>query len=290
MRKMAEYDEEEYIEEEVQEDEHQEHHDGDALDELYGSSVNGGGSTFRYIFIAALITVAVWQYFKISNLNIELKRASNEKMGTEQTLNEQKTKTNSKEQTISQLESQVTILEKKLNDAKSAVAAAEGRAGSSSGELSDLRAKVAEAQANAEKYKATAEQAVAASSKGGDYDSLFKAEDLKVVTFKGAKRHPNGSGKLIWSQKLGVVYLNIFNLDKNPDGKEYQLWGNEGDKFFSVGTFAIDDTKKGSIKLAAPADLGTKKISDFVITVEKKGGSEKLTRPYYLTGSLFQNL
>lgn len=260
MRKMSEYEEEEEDYEEEQNDED--------LEDIYRPS--GGTSYFTIILVISLFAGGFWSYYKISGLKTELQRATSDKLGTEQTLSDQKNKVNSKDLAISQLE----------------------------GRIHDLQTKLTEAQANADRYKSQAETEAEAktqaeakateAAKGGEFDVLAKAEDLRTMTFKGAKNHPGGTGKLLWSQKLGVLYLNIINLEKTPDGKDYQLWGNEGDKFFSVGTFTIDDSKKGIIKITPPGDLNAKKISDFVITLEKKGGSEKLTRPFWLTGSWYQ--
>lgn len=256
MRKMAEeYDDEENYQQEDQ-------NDGD-IEEIYRSS-SGGTSYLTIGFIVVLITISLWEYYQITGLKSNLKRLTGEKLGAEQTLSDQKNKASSKDLTISQLESRIQ----------------------------DLQTKLTEVQSSAERYRSQAESEAEAKAQAanreGEYDSLFKAEDLRTMTFKGAKHHPSGSAKLLWSQKLGVLYVNVTNLEKTPDGKEYQLWGNEGDKFFSVGTFTVDDSKKGVVKLTPPTDLGTKKISDFVVTLEKKGGSEKLTRPFFLSGSWYQ--
>lgn len=271
--KYEEY-EEEYAEE-------QGNSGNDGLEDIYGTSSAGGPSYVVIGLIVALIGAVVFEYFKINELKTELSRATSDRFGTEQTVSDQKSKLNTRDQTISQLEGRITTLEKQVTEYKSRAASAEGRVNDNSGEVSDLKNKLSAAQADADKYKAAVDA-------GGEFNNLFKVEDLKVLTFRGGKGYSAGQGKLIWSQKLGAIYLNIFNLAKNPDDKEYQLWANEGDKFFKVGLFSVGDDKTGFIKLTAPGDLAGKKVSDFVVTLEKKGGSEKITRPYHLTGSLFQ--
>ncbi len=273
---------EDYEEEYVEEQDSQQEEDL-GLDNIYHS---GGGPNWLVVFLILGLTItAGWEWLKISSLKTEVAKLSNEKFGSDQTVSDQKSKLSTRDQTISQLETQIAGLEKQLADAKSRVSSAEGRVSSNTGEADDLRNKLSAAQSEIEKLKAAPAPVPVTSS---DFDTLVKAEDLKVVTFRGGKAFPQGQGKLLWSQKLGVIYLNVLNLAKNSEDKEYQLWANEGDKFFKVGLFTIGDGNNAFIKLAAPGELATKKVSDFVVTLEKKGGAEKVARRYFLTGSLFQ--
>lgn len=252
----------------------------------FAEEATGGGSgvsIWKLLLIFGVVGGLGYQFYKITELSDQLKSTKQELTGATQNLTEQKTKLSTKNQAVGDLEGKIGKYESEISEYKKKLAELESRANNLSNQISSqTSSKDTEIQAANEKVKALE----SSMNELNAQMALLKVEDLRVVTLKGGKKFSKGFAKMIWSQKQGTIFLNIINLVKPPEGQEFQLSANEGDHFFKVGTFTIDNSQNVWVKIPTVEFLGKKKVSDFVVTLEKKGGSDKITRPFYLTGSL----
>lgn len=102
----------------------------------------------------------------------------------------------------------------------------------------------------------------------------------KKIELKGVEKHPDMLAE-VFMDKSDKVYLNIKNLPKAPEGKQYQLWAIVDGKPVDMGMY---DTKKG---IAIQEMKSVNKPQAFAITLEKEGGNPTPTmEEMYVMGTV----
>ena len=102
-------------------------------------------------------------------------------------------------------------------------------------------------------------------------------EDVVAVRLKCLPGRKNNNATVYWNQKTHSVYFFNNNLDKAPEGKQYQLWAIVKGTPVSMGMIGNCDDMLCHMQSVDNA-------AAFAVTLEKTGGSDKptLTQMYVL--------
>ncbi|MBI4573090.1 MAG: anti-sigma factor [candidate division NC10 bacterium] len=131
-----------------------------------------------------------------------------------------------------------------------------------SGELADLRAKVAEQQ-----------QLLA----------VLRAPDTRVAALGGLKPSPAAHGRMWWNREAGGLFVAA-GLPAAPGGKTYQLWAIAGGKPVSAGIFAVDAGGGATLPVKPLPSIGNVEV--FAVTLEPAGGLPQPSGEMYLAGKV----
>jgi anti-sigma-K factor RskA len=131
-----------------------------------------------------------------------------------------------------------------------------------SGELADLRAKVAEQQ-----------QLLA----------VLRAPDTRVAALGGLKPSPAAHGRMWWNREAGGLFVAT-GLPAAPGGKTYQLWAIAGGKPVSAGIFGVDARGGATLPVKPLPSLGD--VEMFAVTLEPAGGLPQPSGEMYLAGKV----
>lgn len=114
-------------------------------------------------------------------------------------------------------------------------------------------------------------------------NEIYSLPNAQVVKLGGIPdKSPESMAYAVWDKESGDVYLDVKNLPKNPEGKQYQLWTiSDKGAPISVGVFDQNDQKK-------MMNLGKAETSVmFAVTLEKAGGVESPTMSeMYIAGKV----
>lgn len=106
---------------------------------------------------------------------------------------------------------------------------------------------------------------------------VLQAKNIYVAIMRGLNVSPSAYGKVIWDPERRTAVLQISNLPPAPQDRDYQLWVIKDKTPVSAGIFSIQDSEKPSFfEIRNLAEVNTRHISAFAVTVEPKGG---LTKP-----------
>ncbi len=110
--------------------------------------------------------------------------------------------------------------------------------------------------------------------------NFFNRKDLDWMQLKGNQKNSKNSAKLIWSPSAKSAVLVSTGLPSTPPDRDYQLWALKGKKQTSIGVFHLPNGADKSVFLnSLPANINTKELSGFAITLEQKGGNTLPTSP-----------
>lgn len=91
-------------------------------------------------------------------------------------------------------------------------------------------------------------------------------------------------GRLVWDEDQKRVWFVASDLPQRPKGETYQLWANNGGKFYSLGVFAPDET--GFARYETTVPQGLKSYESAVVTIERAGGSNERSGPSVFVADL----
>ena len=131
-----------------------------------------------------------------------------------------------------------------------------------SGEIADLRAKVAEQQ---------------------QLLVLLRAPDTRVAALGGLKPSPAAHGRMWWNREAGGLFVAA-GLPAAPGGKTYQLWAIASGKPVSAGIFDVDAGGSATLPVKPLPSLGD--IEMFAVTLEPAGGLPQPSGEMYLAGKV----
>ena len=131
-----------------------------------------------------------------------------------------------------------------------------------------------------------------------DYDStalhLAEIEDqialltlnpnMKMASLKGQKISPASFATVLWDTTTNDVYLQVNNLPKPANDKQYQLWALFNGQPIDMGM--IDNSVFTGEKKLLLQMKNVKGAQAFAITLEKKGGNPTPQGDMYTLGNL----
>jgi len=91
-------------------------------------------------------------------------------------------------------------------------------------------------------------------------------------------------GRLVWDEDQKRVWFVASDLAQRPKGETYQLWANNGGKFYSLGVFAPDASGFARYETSVPQ--GLKSYESAVVTIERAGGSNERSGPSVFVADL----
>lgn len=92
--------------------------------------------------------------------------------------------------------------------------------------------------------------------------------DISRVMMKGVEKSPESLAVIYWNKQNKEVYIEVKNLPKLEDGKQYQLWAIVDGKPVDAGMLPLNDSDSTMIKMK-----DFESAQAFAITIEKAGGS-----------------
>lgn len=131
-----------------------------------------------------------------------------------------------------------------------------------SGEIADLRAKVAEQQ---------------------QLLVLLRAPDTRVAALGGLKPSPAAHGRMWWNREAGGLFVAA-GLPAAPGGKTYQLWAIASGKPVSAGIFDVDAGGAATFPVNPLPSIGD--VEMFAVTLEPAGGLAQPSGEMYLAGKV----
>jgi anti-sigma-K factor RskA len=106
--------------------------------------------------------------------------------------------------------------------------------------------------------------------------------NFKPVLMKGIEtKSPESAATIYWNKTSQEVYINVANLPKPTEDKQYQLWAIADGKPVDMGMIDVSNYKKAFQKMKT---IGNAQA--FAITLEKKGGvpNPTMTEMYVMGG------
>jgi anti-sigma-K factor RskA len=108
---------------------------------------------------------------------------------------------------------------------------------------------------------------------------FLKNPEITPVALNGVGYHAICRCSLFWDKSKKEAYIQIHHLMDTGNEKEYQLWATINGKTVSVGLFRFDENKKPIIIKNVPDN-----ITEFIVTVENKGGATSPNTDVFLKG------
>lgn len=120
--------------------------------------------------------------------------------------------------------------------------------------------------------------------KNQDLQNILDSENLKIITFSRTNWIQTGGGKLVISLDQSKGFIQFYQMPSPPQDKAYQLWVKISTIFIPLGIFnPILPIEYYPFDLP---QLSSEPKTDFILTEEPVGGSDKPGRKVILTGSL----
>ncbi|MFN8375305.1 MAG: anti-sigma factor [Anaerolineae bacterium] len=113
---------------------------------------------------------------------------------------------------------------------------------------------------------------------------LSSVADLRWVRLPPSQEGTNAWAVLMWNAESEIGLLYVQNFPQLAAGRTYQLWLTRGEERLSAGTFAVDETGKGTLLFTI-----TEAIDQYTwsrITEEPANGSPTPTGPVLVNGEL----
>lgn len=98
--------------------------------------------------------------------------------------------------------------------------------------------------------------------------AVMSNPDISRVMMKGVEKSPESLAVIYWNKQNKEVYIEVKNLPKLEDGKQYQLWAIVDGKPVDAGMLPLNDSDSTIIKMK-----DFESAQAFAITIEKAGGS-----------------
>ncbi len=102
--------------------------------------------------------------------------------------------------------------------------------------------------------------------------AVMSNPDISRVMMKGVEKSPESLAVIYWNKQNKEVYIEVKNLPKLEDGKQYQLWAIVDGKPVDAGMLPLNDTDSTMLKMK-----DFESAQAFAITIEKAGGSASPT-------------
>lgn len=102
--------------------------------------------------------------------------------------------------------------------------------------------------------------------------AVMSNPDISRVMMKGVEKSPESLAVIYWNKQNKEVYIEVKNLPKLEDGKQYQLWAIVDGKPVDAGMLPLNDSDSTMIKMK-----DFESAQAFAITIEKAGGSPSPT-------------
>jgi anti-sigma-K factor RskA len=114
--------------------------------------------------------------------------------------------------------------------------------------------------------------------------AFLMSPEVRVAMLAGTPKSPRSAGKILWNpgEKKALFYAS--NLPAPPSGKTYQLWVIAQNKLFDAGTFAVDSSGNGFLKIDSLSEAD--KAQKFAVTLEPAGGVPQPTGAMHLLGPI----
>jgi len=114
--------------------------------------------------------------------------------------------------------------------------------------------------------------------------NILASREIQVAIMNGLDVNPAGYGKIIWDPARRSAILQISNLPPAAKDKDYQLWVIKENKPVSAGVFDVEAEPNNFYKIENLAEVRSKSINAFAVTLEPKGGVIQPTGKMYLIG------
>lgn len=122
-----------------------------------------------------------------------------------------------------------------------------------------------------QELSAEAKAASSSAQKANDALAVLSLPSIKKINLAGVGTHTDHNAMLYWDVATGNVFLDLKNMPKAPEGKQYQLWAIVDGKPVDAGMYdANDDAMMEKMKTIPKAEM-------FAVTIEKIGGSPSPT-------------
>lgn len=102
--------------------------------------------------------------------------------------------------------------------------------------------------------------------------AVMSNPDISRVMMKGVEKSPESLAVIYWNKQSKEVYVEVKNLPKLEDGKQYQLWAIVDGKPVDAGMLPLNESDSTMIKMK-----DFESAQAFAITIEKAGGSPSPT-------------
>jgi anti-sigma-K factor RskA len=114
-------------------------------------------------------------------------------------------------------------------------------------------------------------------------NSIYELPNAQVIKLDGIPdKSPKSMAFAVWDKETGDVYLDVKNLPKNPEGKQYQLW-TISDKGLPVSVGVFDQAGQREMLNLGKAETSIM----FAVTLEEAGGVESPTMTeMYIAGKV----
>lgn len=109
---------------------------------------------------------------------------------------------------------------------------------------------------------------------------------MNLILMAGLDVNPDGYGKIIWDPENDRALLQVANLPKPPEDKDYQLWLIKDDQSpISAGVFSFAQPSTDLFFKIDQLNQDPSELSNtFAVTMESKGGVPQPTGDMYLAG------
>ncbi|MDJ0367083.1 anti-sigma factor [Hymenobacter sp. H14-R3] len=98
---------------------------------------------------------------------------------------------------------------------------------------------------------------------------LRSPQEFKMVALAGTPAHADAKARVLYSATTHRVFIDVQNLPKLPEGKQYQLWALDKGKPVDAGVLAFATAAGDSLQQMK--DIAS--AQTFAMTVEPTGGS-----------------
>ena len=116
--------------------------------------------------------------------------------------------------------------------------------------------------------------------------NILSSKKIDIVIMNGLEVNPAGYGKIIFNPADRTAILQVSNLPKTAEDKDYQLWTIQNKKPLDNGIFSIkNDNEKTYFLITNIKVSELNDINAFAITLEPKGGVPQPTGKMYLLGN-----
>ena len=114
---------------------------------------------------------------------------------------------------------------------------------------------------------------------------MLRSPGLKLIPLKATDHQPNAIANLLWDQKKNQWAILTKGMTPAAPGQTYELWFvTEAGAKIAAGTFDVDASGTGSLKVPIPSNIGELKLA--AVTNEKTGGASQPTGDFQMLGNV----
>jgi anti-sigma-K factor RskA len=116
--------------------------------------------------------------------------------------------------------------------------------------------------------------------------AILESREVNLILMAGLDVNPDGYGKIIWDPENDRALLQVANLPRPPEDKDYQLWLIKDDQSpISAGVFSFAQPSTDLFFKIDQLNQDPSELSNtFAVTMEPKGGVPQPTGDMYLAG------